>query len=298
MSRLAPTLLAVIALAGLAGCKRQAAPPRRLLVEVDVRDRTAAADRPARLDLAAVREEILRLHREAGVFTVAPGQAAGPDAQSYRQRVDIEFEEDVRGGQGVARAATRVVIERIDGPPDAPRLDAAGGGEKPYPLESPDVGAVFTGLVKQVVGDVMRGMLQRERLRRADPGAVVAALRSSDTETRLAAVNAAAERRERAAVPGLIERLNDDDDTIRDRALGALVEIGDRRAIGPLTKQTRFRDLDGMRKVVDAVASIGGDEARSYLEFVSSGHEELEIRELAREALERLQRKEARARPK
>jgi hypothetical protein len=297
MPRAALLLVAVAAATALLACKRPGAAPRPHLVQIDVRDRTADADRPARLDLAAVRDEIARLQREAGVFTVALGPAPPPPrAETFRQRVDVEVEEDVRDGQGVARAALRVVIERVDAPPGATRLEAVGGGEKPYPLEAPDPGAVFTGLVKRVVGDVMRGLLQRERLRQADPGAIVAALRSDDPETRLAAVNAAAERRERTAVPALIERLNDADDTIRDRALGALVEIGDRRAVAPLTKQTKFRDLDGMRKVVDAVASLGGDEARSYLEFVATGHEELEIRELAREALDRLTRKESRAR--
>jgi hypothetical protein len=288
---------AVIALATSGGCKRPGATrPRPLLVEIGVRDRTPESDRPARLDLAAVREEIVRVQREAGVFSVAPGRAPGPREEAFRQRVDVEVNEDVRDGQGVARAAVMIVIERVDGPADATRLEAGGGAEKTYPLEAPDVGVVFTDLVKRIVKDVMRGLLQRERLRQSDARAVIAALGSDDPETRLAAVTAAAERREGKAVTALIERLNDPDDAIRDRALGALVEIGDRRAVGPLTRQTRFRDLDGMRKVVDAVASLGGDEARSYLEFVASGHEEREIRDLAREALDRLQRKEARGR--
>jgi hypothetical protein len=299
MPRHAQLLGAVVALAAAGACTRQGAAPRRsLLVEIGVRDRTPESDRPARLDLAAIREEIVRLQRTAGVFTVAPGRAPGPREAAFRQRVDVEVDEDVKDGQGIARAAVMVVIERVDGSPDASRLEAAGGAEKPYPLESPDVGAVFTDLVKRVVGDVMRGLLQRERLRQGDARAVVAALQSDDPETRLAAVNAAAERRDSTAVPVLIQRLHDPDDTIRDRALGALVEIGDRRAVGPLTRQTKFRDLEGMRKVVDAIASLGGDEARSYLEFVASGHEEREIRDLAREALDRLVRKEARARLK
>jgi hypothetical protein len=294
MSHRVLLLGAVFALVGLGGCRRQGAAQRRpLLVAIDVRDRTSETDRPARLDLAAVREEVVRRQREAGVFTVAPGRAPGPREEAFRQRVIIELDEDVKDGQGVARAAVLIVIERVEGPGDAPRLEAGGGAEKSYPLESPDVGVIFTDLVKRIVSDVMRGLLQRERLRQSDSRAVVAALGSDDPETRLAAVTAAAERRERTVVPALIERLNDPDDAIRDRALGALVEIGDRRAVEPLTRQTRFRDLDGMRKVVDAVASLGGDEARSYLEFVASGHEEREIRDLAREALDRLQRKEA-----
>jgi hypothetical protein len=297
MSRRVLLMAAVIALAVPWACKRQGTAPRRpVLVEIGVVDRTPTSDRPARLDLAAVREEIARQQREAGVFTVAPGPAPGPREEAFRQRVDVELDEDVRDGQGLARAVVLVVIERVDGPPDAPRLEAGGGAEKAYPLETPDVGVVFTDLVKRVVKDVTRGLLQRERLRQADVGAIVAALGSSDAETRLAAVNVAAERRDPKTVPALVERLNDAEDVIRDRALGALVEVGDRRGVGPLTRQTKFRDLDGMRKVVDAIASLGGDEARSYLEFVASGHEERDIRDLAREALERLQRKEARDR--
>jgi len=297
MSGRALLLGALIALAGLGGCKRQAAAPRRpVLVEVRIRDRTPESDRPARLDLAAVREAILRHQREAGVFAVALGRAPGPHEEAFALRVDVEVGEDVKDGQGVARAAVMIVIERVDGPADAPRLEAGGGAEKPYPLESPDVGAVFTDLVNRTVRDLMQGLLQRERLRHADPRAIVAALASDDPETRLAAVTTAAERRVREVVPALIERLNDPVDAVRDRTLGALVEIGDRRAVGPLTRQTKFRDLDGMRKVVDAIASLGGEEARSYLEFVASGHEEREIRDLAREALDRLQRKEARDR--
>jgi hypothetical protein len=47
-----------------------------------------------------------------------------------------------------------------------------------------------------------------------------------------------------------------------------------------------------MAKILDAVGQIGGDEARAYLDFVSSGHEVPEVRALARAALERLERRQ------
>jgi hypothetical protein len=49
-----------------------------------------------------------------------------------------------------------------------------------------------------------------------------------------------------------------------------------------------------MRRILDALAALGGDDAQSYLELVSSGHEDPRIRALAAAALERMQRKATR----
>jgi hypothetical protein len=45
-----------------------------------------------------------------------------------------------------------------------------------------------------------------------------------------------------------------------------------------------------MRKIVDAIATLGGSEARDYLSFVAETHDDEEIRAMAKEALERLLR--------
>ena len=49
-----------------------------------------------------------------------------------------------------------------------------------------------------------------------------------------------------------------------------------------------------MRRVIDAIGAIGGEEARAYLELVASGHDVAGIRKLAADALERLERRERR----
>jgi hypothetical protein len=46
-----------------------------------------------------------------------------------------------------------------------------------------------------------------------------------------------------------------------------------------------------MRRIVDAIGLIGGDDARAYLEMVASGHEVPAVRELAEGALARLNRR-------
>ncbi|HEY3355480.1 MAG TPA: HEAT repeat domain-containing protein [Polyangia bacterium] len=283
-----------------AGCApRRAQPPGRpLLVELHIVDRTPAGDRPATADLVAIRAEALRLQREAGVFTPALGQVPAPGQEAWRLRLEVGLGEGHRDGKGLARAAVVIRMDQIGGPADAPRLDTQGGAEQPYARESPDVNGVYTSLVTRTMGDLMKGLLTRARLRHADLPSLISALGHDEPEVRLGAVAAAAERRDRGSVPALLERLADPVDIIRDRALGALVEIGDPRAVKALTKQTKFQDLEGMHKIIDAVASLGGDEARSYLEFVVSGHEDPEVRDQAREALERLRRKEQMARGK
>jgi hypothetical protein len=281
-----------------AGCARRPAPPARpILVDVQIVDRTPAGG-PARVDVGRLREEVLRIHREAGIFAAALGRAPQPGEEPWRMRLELGLDEDARDGRGLARAAVVIRLEPIGGPPDAPRLETQGGAEQPYALAAPDINAVYARLVGQLTSDLLRGLLARARLRKADVPTLVAAIGSAELEVRLGAIAAAAERRERGAVPALIERLGDSEELVRDRTLGALIEIGDRRAVKPLVAQTRFQDLDTMHKIIEAVASLGGDEARSYLELVASGHEDREVRDQAREALDRLRRKEqAAARP-
>lgn len=78
---------------------------------------------------------------------------------------------------------------------------------------------------------------------------------------------------------------------LRDSAIGALIEIGDRAAVRPLLDSVTFLDSAEMGKVMEAVATLGGDEARSYLRFVAGSHPEPKIRDEASAALKRLERR-------
>jgi hypothetical protein len=49
-----------------------------------------------------------------------------------------------------------------------------------------------------------------------------------------------------------------------------------------------MKDGREMRKIIDALAAIGGQEATDYLSFVADAHEDEEIREMAKAALFRL----------
>ena len=84
---------------------------------------------------------------------------------------------------------------------------------------------------------------------------------------------------------------------LRDSAIGALIEIGDRSAVRPLLDSVAFLDGSEMGKLLEAVATLGGDEAKSYLRFVSTSHPEASLRDEAKAALQRLERREAEPAP-
>ena len=103
-------------------------------------------------------------------------------------------------------------------------------------------------------------------------------------------------KRLRAAVPRLLVMLKSDDELVRDGAIGALVALREPLAVKTLTELAEFRNLDMMRRIIDAIGGIGGDDARAYLELVATGHEVPAVRDLAAGALSRLNRRTVDAR--
>jgi len=82
---------------------------------------------------------------------------------------------------------------------------------------------------------------------------------------------------------------------VRDAALGALIAMRDRRAVHELTQSRSLRDRREMRKIIEAISILGGQEADEYLSFVAATHDDDEIRAEAAAARARLQRREAEA---
>jgi len=108
-------------------------------------------------------------------------------------------------------------------------------------------------------------------------------------DVREMSIKAAALRRLKAATPEIVRvLLKDRRQRIRDLCLGALAEIRDPVAVPSLTKYARLGDVARLRKVIGVVGQIGGDQARAFLEITADGHDDEEIKTLARETLARL----------
>ncbi len=219
---------------------------------------------------------------------------AGAGVPVARVRVDLLLEEVTTNKKGAARAAVRL---RIDTRPQgtAPahmNEDVEAGAEVLYALDpAPDRKTIFARLAARTIRDLTSAYIARQRLWTAAEPELRAALAPDAGELRLEALRVIGERKLTAEVPTLLKLLSDEDEAVRDAALGALVEMRVERAVSEIARLRSMRDRREMSKILDAIAVLGGQEADDYLAFVAQGHEDEEIRKMASEARGRLQRR-------
>jgi hypothetical protein len=174
------------------------------------------------------------------------------------------------------------------------RYDVTGMGEEKLKGDtlSDRQEGLRTALKKALVEAVVSAQLQLDALDKS-AAALTADLKSNDARVRSFALHALAERKEAAAVPGLVAKLQDPDlDEVR-RAVGGLVQIGDPRAVPALIELMRGKDLAFTKELVFAVSAIGGEEAQAFLYTVAQGHEQLAMRQVAQQALDELRERSA-----
>lgn len=312
------TWLLVAAIAGATGgCRRTAQAPVPVTAPVraplgigavTLRDLTSSGVLPEPLALDGLQDRLRDRLAHSGLFAAPTADAGSPPAL-VRVRGEIAVDGAEVEDKGVARASVRLWLDtRPSDAPGAIEETLAAEGEQIYPIRRPPVAkrgragsgglpeaekrALFAKLVDRVAVDLLDGFLAREKLRTAPEPAVRAALRADGGDLQEAAIRIAGERRLRDEVPVLLELLDNPSESVRDAALGALIQIGDRRAVTALTKSRSMRDRREMRKILDAIATLGGDEALDYLSFVAASHDDEELRALATAAKSRLERRQ------
>jgi hypothetical protein len=269
-------------------------PPPPALGSVTVEDVGPTPDRPkdVQLDLRALEARARAALTGTGLF--APGGADGGAKALARVRVQVALEEVAVEDKAAARAVLRLRIDvrPSQGMPRRWSEDVEAGAEVPFKsAEKPDRPALYQKLVGRALDDLLRGYTSRLKLWTGDPAAIAAALGADAGELRVEAIRAIADRKVTAEVPRLLKLLEADDEVLRDAALGALVELRERRAVSVLAQARSMRDRREMRKILDAIGLLGGEEAADYLAFVADGHEDPEIRALATAARQRLLRR-------
>jgi len=288
-------VLPLVALAAL-GCKHTpAAPPPPEIGEVRVVYKGAELPGAPKLDVAALTAAARSaIASSSGVPVREDGGVDEKRPRRYRLRVELEIgsAEDPIAHKGNLRALVDARLSPIGGEPSALSFEPTALAERAYTPGKPGEPA-WQAHAERAIRDCVGGVGARVKLAAGDAHAIVAAIDGPDDDLREEGIRLAAERKEPAAVPSLIRLLKNDDHAVRDRAIGALAAIGDPRAVRPLTEVAKFNDLGDLPKVLDALATIGGPEARSYLEFVASGHDSSEMRDLAKEALVHLDRRQA-----
>lgn len=121
---------------------------------------------------------------------------------------------------------------------------------------------------------------------RPDDG-LVKALSSDEREVRIGAAVALAETKRTDAVDALCELLDHPDPETSDAAVHALAEIGSGHGV-PCLVRWSSNDERRLPLTIEALAMIGGPEARSVLELLARDHESREVRDLAAYGLSRL----------
>jgi hypothetical protein len=304
VTRPLPILVAVVAFAGAGACRRSTAPTtpaRPALGAVSVRDVTPESVAPARLDVAKLEADVRARLAATGLFSGAAATDGGAGAVT-RVRMQVGIESVEVEDKGLARA--RVGLRLDTRPSDAPGAieeQFEGQGEQPFSVPRhgrpeaprPDRSALYEQLVLKVAHDLVDGFAARRKLREGPPEAVHAALLSDAGELREEAIHTAGQRQLRQEVPVLLKMLSDPDEATRDAALGALIAMRERRAVTELTRTRSLRDRREMRKIIEAIAILGGDEAQDYLSFVAQTHDDDEIRAEAAAAKARLDRRAA-----
>ena len=260
-------------------------PPRPpALGAIDVRDLTPPDTAPARVDAAAIAAVLRARLLASGQFGTTAEDGDGGTSAITRVQAQFAVDGAEVDDKGLARARMSLHLEtRPEGALGAIDERLEGAGEEPYTVsrsrtggrgaasggERPAVEArgCTRRLVRRLAGDLIDGFAARRRLRQAGPEALRAALSADAGELRLEAIRTIGERHVASQSDALLALLNDPDETTRDAALGALIALGDRRAVTELTRTRSLRDRREMRKIIEAIAILGGQGSRRLLEL-------------------------------
>jgi hypothetical protein len=288
-------------LPGFGGCSRP-------ITYVDIVDRTEAdPSAPAKVDRPGLERAIQAMMADLPDFAF---RAARDGETAWQLRVTVQ--------QLTERLATPEEASSVSGGPGLVRsvgislelFALSGRSEDPAEVSAPRrfeadrllrrtvaAGAPFDPLVQEAVAEAGRDLAVGLRLAESDDDALLEALSSSDPRQQGRAAVLAGQRRLRAAVPRLTPLLKEDaarDDVVL-RAIGALVAIGDPGAVPALIEAGRMRPPEFLTPLLYAIGALGGREAEAYLFTVLSGHPDEALRQVAREALRELERRQGRA---
>lgn len=284
-------VVAAAAICGALACRRLPAPGTRAgvkvaAIEVKAHGWKTAGTAPSPGELRAW---IVGALPRAGVLA----EGAGPAAKGLVYQLRVEVGLVALSGEGDAAAVGQPALALGVRARAAPR--AAGRGPVlqsnlavRLPARDAGVARALREVTRRAVEGAVQELRSRAELLVGSDQRLLVALQEQRPDRLTDAIDTAAWRRSRAAVPRLIALLRHDQEVIADRAIGALAAIGDRRAVPALTRLARFEDTARLAKLLDAVGTLGGDEARRYLAFVARGHPDPDLATMAREALARM----------
>ena len=280
-SRAARWLLFGGALLALAGCHRHKVYVERLGVMPEL-----LSSQVAGVSAADWADRLEREVRALPDFVVLKkGEKAPDSAASYEltllPAVDVEPD--------AAHAYALLVIRRVVHE-DGERFNVMVARDLPPKAQPPELRAALETALHEVLADARLQIADFDRSDRA----LIAELSSKNAQARIFALRVLTERKNAAAVPGLIDQLSSEDlDAVR-AAIGGLVQFKDPRVVPAIIDAAHGRPPAFQRELLYALGEIGGDEAKAYLYTVSEGADQAQVREAAKRALDELSQPPAR----
>lgn len=245
------------------------------------------------LDVASIANVVRRALLASDLVDDAVADAGAAATAVLRVKGQVEFECIEVGAKGIVRAGVALrIATRPASTPGSINEELSAGGEQPYDATpSLDRQRLGQQIAERTVIDLLSQFLARARLTTAAPAQIHAVITGDGGALRGEAIRLAGARDLRDEIPTLLALLQDDNESLRDAALGALIALRERRAVKVLTLNRSLRDRHEMRKILEAIAILGGEEAGDYLAFVAQSHDDEEIRTLAADAKSRLDRR-------
>lgn len=295
-ARVARALLAALLTSVLGACGSCGAGDRPI-VSVQIVDRLTAVQGAAlEFDHAALEAAARQAARGWTGFSIRDARA---DEVGWQLTVEVQAlaEREARDDAGVARSGERHRAAAV-GMTLAALRDAGGAGPQRYEadgLAAADVPAKapIDELLRQAVASAASGVGTSIHLAAARDDEVLRALSGKDRNLRLRAIGIAGDRRLSAAIGPLTEIVKNEEEDVDSvlKAVGALVAIGDERAVPALIDAGRNRPPAYLNPILFAVAQLGGSKAEGYLFTVANGHPDPDVRRNASDALAELRRR-------
>lgn len=243
------------------------------------------------LDDAQLTERVKSVLTRTQVFSESGSQSARQSKGNISLEVQVLDDGASEHPEIGVRLRLRVSLRPEGASPARLNEDTVATGQVPLAqVDASDIGMSFQRLAERTAEDLLLAYAARQKLWVASAPEVTSALESRDTDLRVEALRIIGARKLHEAVPEILRLLSDEDEVIRDAALGAVVELREQTAVKALAESRQMRDVREMRKVLDAIATLGGEEASDYLAFVAETHDDEDLRAMAKEALRRLKR--------
>lgn len=241
------------------------------------------------IDATALARRIGSKLRATPYFTGEPGDAGpGRRVEPAELRARITYSVIAEGSLG--RPASFVAAEGSLVPGDSRYLTLHDNVATEQPIAEGEArDAALLEQIHRAVDEMVAGLIAKEALRGATPEELGAALAGEPARVQWA-LAVIADRQLTTLRAPVRALLTSADRVIADAAISAAVALDDTAAVKVLTEGIDFTDHERMRVVIEASAALGGDEARQFLEFVATGHEDDDVKAHAADALERLRR--------